>query len=223
MIDEATFLGTNHVLYVVNNFTAQFMPNDFMMRMSQIPNHFNLNSSWVRYYTSPENIDFDFVIELNFESINVIPGRNSTRTTTHTRTIDDGWEYETDRRGNVRNDADGNPIRRRKTTQIRCDVIVTTQTSSIFINARLNYIHSRTNRVLRSIPITLEQPFFHEFVTFRGDRRAVDSQVLSRLPRSERPMPFPSVPDMIQMSRERMAERVAMELRNNDRLIRNSD
>jgi len=223
MINEATFLGTNHVLYVVNNFTTFPLPFDFMNRMSQIPNHFALSSSWVRYYTSPENIDFDFVVELNFESINVIPNRTDTRTSTHTKTIEGDWVNEYDRRGNVKTDANGNPIRRRQTQQIRCDVMVTTQTSSIFINARLNYIHGRTNRVVRSIPISLEQPFFHQFVSFRGDRRAVDNQVLSRLPRSERAMPFPSPMDLVQMSRERMAEMVVTALRNNDRIIRNSD
>ncbi|MCL2649752.1 MAG: hypothetical protein FWD60_01850, partial [Candidatus Azobacteroides sp.] len=140
-----------------------------------------------------------------------------------TKTIDDGWEYEYDGRGNVKKDANGNDIKRKKTIQVRCEVMVADQTKSIFINARLNYIHSRTNRIVRSIPISLEQPFFYQYVTFRGDKRAIDSQVFSKLPRNERPAPFPSVADLVYMSQERMTNLVSSTLKDNDRLIRNSD
>ena len=224
MIDEANFLGTNHVLYLVNNYTSYSFPQDFMARMSQIANGYYLSSSWVKYYIFPENgFNYDYVIELNFESINLVPERMNTRTSTHTKTIDNGWEYEYDRRGNVKKDANGNDIKRKKTQQIRCEVSETTQTKSIFINARLNYIYTKTNRVMKSIPVSMEQPFFYQYVTFRGDKRAIDNQVFSRLPQNERPLPFPTVMDLVQMSRERMAERVSTILRDNEWIIRNSD
>jgi len=224
MIDEATFLGTNHVLYVVKNYTAHNLPYDYMTRMSQVADNYYLNSSWVKYYTYPEpGFIYDYVIELNFESINVVPERSNTKSSSYSKTVDDGWEYETDRRGNRRKDANGNDIKRAKSKQIRCDVIETTQTKSIFLNARLNYIHSKTNRRVRSIPLSLEQQFFHQYVTFRGDKNAIDYQVISKFTRNERPAPFPSVTELVHMSREKMAEMVFVALRDNDRLIRNSD
>jgi len=223
MINEAIFFGTNHVLYVVNNYTSRYIPQEFIARMSQIANY-HLNSSWVKYYTfAQNNFNYDYIIELNFESINLVPERTNTKASTYTKTIDDGWEYEYDRNGNVKKDANGNDIKRKKTLQVRCDVTEATQTKSIFLNARLNYIHARTNRIVRQIPISAEQAFFYQYATFRGDKRAIDEQVLSRLPRNERPAPYPSTDDLIYMSQEKMAGIVSTALKDNDRLIRNSD
>ena len=224
MIDEATFLGTNHVLYVVNNYTPYNMPYNLMMRMSQITNNNYLNSQWVNYYSYPENgFKYDYIIELNFESINLIPERTNTRTSTYTKTIDEGWEYEYDRNGTVKKDANGNDIKRKKTQQIKCEVQEATQTKSIFINFRLNYIHTKTNKIVKFIPLSLEQAFFYQYVTFRGDKRAINSQVLSKLPKGERPAPYPSTEDLIYMSQEKMAGVVSAALKDNDKFIRNSD
>ena len=224
MIDEATFQGTNHVLYIVNNHTSYSLPHDFMTKISQVATAYTLNSSWVKYYTFPENgINYDYIIELNFESINVVPERTNTKSSSYSKTIDDGWEYETDRNGNRKKDTSGNDIRRKKTKQIRCEVLETTQTKSIFLNARLNYIYSKTNRAVRSIPLSLEQAFLYQYVSFRGDKNAIDYQALSKFAKNERPAPFPSVTDLVLISRERMFEMVLTALKDNDRLIRNSD
>ena len=224
MIDEAAFRGTNHVLYVVNNRTSYFLPQDFVTKMSRVANDSYLNSTWVKYYTEPETgFNYDYVIELNFESINVVQERTNTTSSVHSKTIDDGWDYEYDRRGNIKKDANGNPIKIKKTKQIKCDVLLTTQTKSLFLNARLNYIHTQTNRVAKSIPLSIEQPFFNEYVTYRGDKNAVDYQVLAKLPKNEKPLPFPTETDLINMSREQMAEMVLAALKDNDKLIRNSD
>lgn len=224
MIDEAIFRGTNHVLYIVNNYTSYNLSYDFMTRMSQIANSYYLNSSWIKYYTFPENgFNYDYVIELNFESINLVPERSDTRTSTYTKTIDDGWEYERDRSGNVKKDANGKDAMRKKTQQVRCEVMVTTQTKSAFVNARMNYIYTKSNRIIKSIPISSEQAFVYQYATFRGDKRAIDSQILSKLPKAERPALFPSTTDLIYMSQEKIEKMVSSALSDNDRLIRNSD
>ena len=224
MIDEATFLGTNHVLYLVNNYTAYSLPHDFMMRMSRPANHYSLNSSWVKYYTFPESgLNYDYVIELNFESINVVPERTNTKSSSYSKTVDDGWEYEKDRNGNIKKDANGNAIQRKKSKQVRCDVVEATQTKSIFLNAHLNYNYAKTNRRVRSIPVSFEQAFVHQYVTYRGDKSAIDQSVLARLAKNDRAVPFPSVIDLVMMSQERVAEMILAALKDNDRLIRNSD
>ena len=224
MVDEATFLGTNHVLYVVNNYTPLSLPYDFLSRMTRLPNDPYLHLSWVEYYIQPEaGFKYDYIIELNFESINIVPERINTKSTVHNTTIDDGWEYETDRRGNTVKDANGNPVRQKKVRQLMCEVLETTLTKSIFINVRLNYTHAKTNQLLKSIPMTIEETFLYHYVTFKGDRNAVDNKVLSKLPKNDRPVSFPSATDLIQMSREKMAERVLVMLRNNNKIIRNSD
>jgi len=223
MIDEATFLGTNHVLYIANNYTSQNLPYNFMTKMSQIAGNY-LNSSWVKYYTvAVNNFHYDYVIELNFESINVIPEKTDKRTFSYTKTIDDGWEYEYDRNGNVKKDNNGNDIKRAKTQQIKCEVLESTQTKSIFINARLNYIHTKTNRIVRSIPISAEEAFFYKYVTFSGDKRAIDNQVFSKLSKNEKPAPYPSTEDLIYASQEKITGIVSAALKENDKLIRNSD
>ncbi len=224
LINEANFKAINHVLFLVNNYSYYNLSFSFASRMEQAANDPYLNSSWVRYYTVPsQNFKYDYVIELNLDYIRQIPERINTKSSVYTKTIDDGWEYEYDRRGNVKKDAQGNDIKHKKTKTIRCEVLEYTQTKSITIDAKLNYIHSGTNRIIRSIPIGLEQPFCYEYVVFRGDRAAVDRQVYAKLTKNERPSPFPSLTDMVYMAQDRFADIVNTALRDNDRLIRNSD
>jgi hypothetical protein len=93
----------------------------------------------------------------------------------------------------------------------------------MFLNSRLNYFHAKTNRIVKVIPISIEQPYFYQFVTFRGDRNAVDSQVLAKLPINNKPLPFPTLADLIHLSEEQLAAMVFDALKDNDRIIRNSD
>ena len=222
LIDEAYFTGTNHVLFLVNNYTANNLPRDFMMSISSVGNNSFLNSTWVKYYTnSANNFNYDYVIELNLNNLRQVPERINSKSSVYTKTIDDGWEYEYDRRGNVKKDTQGNDIKRNKTKTIRCEVIVSTQTKSMFLDAKMNYIYSQTNRIIRSIPIGIEQPFFHEYVTFRGDKTAIDRQILLKLPKSERPALFPTTTDMIFMAQNRFADLVYAALRDNNHIIKN--
>ena len=222
LIDEANFFGINHTLFLVNNYTSQNLPINFIDRIEQIGNNSYLNSEWVRYYTVPtQNFNYDYVVELNLNYIRQIPERISSKSSTYTKTVDDGWEYEYDRRGNIRKDDKGNNIRRKKTKTIRCEVIQYTQTKAITLESNLNYINTQTNRSVRSVPIAVEQGFFHEYVIYKGDKSAVDRQILVKLPKNERPAPFPSTIDMLFMSQDRYSNLVYTALRDNNRIIKN--
>ena len=222
LIDEANFRGINHTLFLVNNYTSQNLPINFITRIEQIGNNSYLNSEWVRYYTTPtQNFNYDYVVELNLNYIRQIPERISSKSSTYTKTIDDGWEYEYDRRGNVKKDDKGNDIKRKKTKTVRCEVIQYTQTKAITLESNLNYIYAQTNRAIRSIPISVEEAFFYEYVIYKGDKSAVDRQILAKLPKNERPAPFPSTIDMLFMTQDRFSNLVYTALKNNNNIIRN--
>ncbi len=221
-IEAATFLGTQHVLFLTNDVTYHGMPYDFMIKMANIPNTHYTNAPWIQYYTVSENeFPYDYVVELNFEVINVVPERYNSRTNSYTKVIE-MWEYEYDEDGKVKKDEKGNDIKHKRTEHVECDVIITEQTKSVFINARLNYVYGKTNTVVNSFPISWEQPFYYEYVNIRGDRRALTNNVLAKLPQNVRPTPFPSELDMIVMAREGVAKMVAGILNENNALIRDS-
>ncbi len=228
LIDEAVFRGTNHVLCEARDMTGYNLPYDFLrslMPSSGINQALRINSytpsPWITYYTIPQNnFSYDYVIQLNLRLIRSTPGRYDTRTNTYTQTIDDGWEYELDARGNVKKDANGNDIKRKKTKTIKYEVKETTQTKSVFIDATLDYIYVRNNRIVRSIPIGVEQPFVYTYVTNRGDSRAYQGQDQRH---NDRPVPFPSDIDMIFAARDNILAVVYQALRDNERIVRSND
>ncbi len=217
LIDEAYFKGTNHVLFLVNDYTNFRLPQDFLVNITQAGNNPSLNSTWVKYYVVPQrNFNYDYIVQFNLNYVRTIPERVNTKSDVFTRTIDDGWEYEYDRRGNVMKDANGNDIKRKKIRTVKCELIETTQTKSIVLESSLDYIDAKSNRVLKRIPVVLEKPFVYHYVTYKGDRAALEGNVSPDIFRNNRPVPFPSNIEMILMSEERLFQMVSAALMDNN-------
>lgn len=170
---EAHFQGTDFVLVDVNNHTNQFIPLRLERDLLDF-NTYNLNDIWTEYHSRKDSrINYDFGIELNFETIQISPERISERQYTRKETIKDGYDYKRDRRGNIVKDSLGNPIKIDKYKDIIAVVTSTVQEKEVLVGGMVVYNDLKNRRTLNSFPLATEFVFTNIFASYRGDDRAL--------------------------------------------------
>ena len=92
--------------------------------------------------------------------------------------------------GRVVKDSIGNTIKVDNLKTVRCEYYEFTQFKSTQINGSVEYINLNTNQLVDAFPITSEFVFEHIYANSRGDRRALESALISFLNR--RAVPFPT-------------------------------
>lgn len=192
---EAHFQGTDFVLVNVNNHTNQFIPLRLERDLLDF-NTYDLNDIWTEYHSRKENgINYDFGIELNFETIQISPERISERQYTRKETIKDGYEYKRDRRGNIVKDSLGNPIKIDKYRDVTAVVTTTIQEKQVLVGGTVVYNDLKNSRSLKSFPLTTEFVFENVFAIYRGDDRALTPEDRTFI--NSRFLPFPNNEQMV--------------------------
>ncbi len=196
LMNECYNKGQNYVQVQYRNNTNLIIPKDFETNLLQIDVQ-QFNSNWVKYYSSLDktNIDFDYFIVMNIRDINISPEQLREREYPEERTIEDGWQYVLDSKGNVKKDTLGNDIRVKKYSTVRCIIKETSQSKQGQLIGNFEIKVAKTNQQLQQIPFNENLVFTNIFAVSTGDPRAMSEE--SRRKMGGRPMPFPTNIQMV--------------------------
>jgi hypothetical protein len=190
LISQAHYLGTSRALIGVVNRTILNLPSEFSDGLVAV-NANELNSEWVEYYTRKldQNVEYDYYIDIILQTIDVSPDLMEQKDEIEKKTVDNGFEYLLDAKGNVRKDTAGNDIKIKKYKDIQCTVVESHQQKDCQIKGEIEFLSSNPQTLLKKQPIVAGTHF--EYVSARaiGDVNALspEKKKLTEL----KPMPFP--------------------------------
>jgi hypothetical protein len=220
LMNECYTKGQNYVLVTYKNNSNMVIPKDFEGNLLQI-NAIQFNSNWVKYYSSIDkvNIDFDYTIVMNIRDINISPEQLKEREYPEEKTIEDGWQYALDSKGNVKKDSLGNDIKVKKYTTVRCVLKETSQNKQGQVVGTFDIQKNNPNQLMQSIAFNENLVFTNIFAVLSGDERALSQE--SRRKLGGKPLPFPSNIQMVMDASNIMKGRLIETVRANVALLMN--
>ncbi|MBC5842403.1 hypothetical protein H8R23_13380 [Flavobacterium sp. F-380] len=192
---EAQSKGTDYVKVSLQNDTNQLIPLQLQKELMDF-NTYGLDQKWTIFDSSNQKgVSYDYGLILNFNQIDISPEQIKEKEFVKEKQIKDGVKALVDSRGKVVKDSLGKPIMvdNLKTIQIR--IYEFYQFKACYIAANVNFIDLKSNRVLESFPIATESVFENTYATYKGDRRATESEYYTYFDR--RALPFPNNEQMV--------------------------
>jgi hypothetical protein len=218
MMQEARYLGISRVYVTVKNYSSVNFPEDFVQNLLALDLP-RLNSEWVEYYTTiPENdTQFDYLVNVNMRTVGVSPDRQFQRDTLVKRTVEDGFDYVKDERGNVMKDSLGNDIKVKKYKELQCALIRTFQIKECIMEGDVEMLSLYPEKTIKKEPIGATSNFEHVSARAIGDENAL-SDDQKRMLKSE-VIEFPTDLDMVLMCTENLKTAIRGFMETNKRYI----
>ncbi|MCF6307421.1 MAG: hypothetical protein L3J09_05645 [Flavobacteriaceae bacterium] len=178
LLEEAHFKGTDFVLIQLFNKTHHIIPYTLESNLLRFDTN-GLDKFWTEFHNQPQEfISYNYGVDLLFETIDISPERIVEEEFQLEKQIKDGWEYQKNRFGEFVLDKEGNKIKKDKYITVRATLYQTIQTKSAIINSSVFYSDFITEREIKRFPLTSEIIFENVFATYRGDKRALESDDL---------------------------------------------
>jgi hypothetical protein len=217
-IQEARLDGISKVFVSIQNNSRVKFPREFEedLLALDLP---RLNSDWVIYYTqNPDsNTQYDYFINVNIRNVAVSPDQSVQVDSVIKRTIDDGFRYVLDKKGNVMKDTLGNDIKEKKYKNVQCALIETIQSKECRIEGDVEVIQVNPNQQLKKDPIGARSNFENISSRALGDLKALNEQQLERTKTSV--MPYPTDREMILRCSESLKGAIRGAIQNDRRFI----
>lgn len=211
LMAKARDLGTSFVLLEIKNESGKVLPRDFSDRLLSMSKA-ELDSEWKEFFFDARpGEQFDYKAVFKIQDISISPERVSERAYIDEKTIEDGWEYVLDQRGNVMKDTAGNDIKKKRYATIRAHVLEVHQTKAARLGGFVEIVDLNRKTLVDSRNLGTEIHFEHFAATFRGDERALSQD--SRNCIGSSPMPFPRDEAMLVQAAERLKPGLRNELR----------
>lgn len=216
-INKAQELGTNHVIFKMENKANVILPKRFAEELFKISLN-DLNRQWLQYHTQEQSgFFYDYTVLLNVKMIDVSPEQVKEVHYTETADIKDGWQYVLDSKGNVLKDSAGNDLKTDKIVKVACNVIETQQRKSARIAGTMDYINNRTGQLIKTDPVTADAVFENYAAMAVGDQRALKKETKAKIGKT--PVPFPPDPDMLMQAGATLKDMVKNILYSNKSLL----
>ncbi len=150
-----------------------------------------LNSEWVEYYTRKMNKEpnYDYYVDIILQNIEVSPDVVQDKDAIQKKTVDNGFEYVLDSKGNVMRDTAGNDIKVKKYKEIQCTLIETHQLKDCNIKGEIEFSSANPQALMKKQPIGAVMHFEHVSARAIGDVNALTPE--SRQLIEMKPIPFP--------------------------------
>ena len=205
-IEDAYQKGIDYVSVKLYNNTQRVIPRDLEEDLLNF-NAYDLNDLWTTYHTNPQkSIKYNFEMLLEFTNINISPEQIREKEIIKEKRIKDGWEYVLDTDGNVAKDSLGNDLKADKFITVRSNFYRLTQHKDVQITGKVSYYDLETKQQINSYPLASGFVFEHIYGSYKGDKRALDNDLL-RLS-DQRAVPFPSNEQMIYDSGEDVKNKI---------------
>ncbi len=197
---RAKELGTIYVLFKMENDSRTILPRDFEREIKRISVR-DLNRDWRTVHLNPEgNYKYDYNIVMRLTEIAVSPDLIKEREYIDDRTIEEGWEYVLDEKGNVRKDSAGNDIKIPKKVLIKARVFESYQRKDARVAGRLEFFDNTDREIVHTEPLAVEAIFENYAARFDGDKRALSEDSKKKI--GNQPRPFPSSEALILQAAE---------------------
>jgi len=217
MMAKARDLGTSFVLLEVKNESGKILPRDFSERLLAMSKQ-ELDTEWKEFFFDAKpGEQFDYKAVFKIRDISISPERVSERAYTEEKTIEDGWDYVLDQRGNVMKDTLGNDIKKTRYTTIRAHVLEVHQTKAARLAGYVEIFDLSRKISVDSRDLGTEINFEHFAATFKGDERALSQD--SRNCIGSSPVPFPRDEAMLVQAAERLKPGLRNELRGSKAIL----
>lgn len=210
-LNEAREKGTVLVSLQVENRTNLILPQDFEALLKQM-NTQEVSSTWVQY-TSNAAVAADYKVLVSLQRIEVTPERIAERTFREKRVIQDGFEYELDKNGNVVKDSLGNDVKKPKMIPVYANITETVQTKACMVAGNFAIQRSNDSSLLFGTPFSETVAFENVFIKMMGDKRALSDANRARLGNTF--IPFPPDAAMILDATSLIKQKLNFYLRNN--------
>ncbi|GAL68532.1 hypothetical protein JCM19301_1930 [Jejuia pallidilutea] len=186
--------GTDFVLVDMINDSGKIIPerleNDLLNFSS-----YGINNFWLQFHSVPDDkVTYNFNMKVNLRDINISPEQIKERQIIKEKQISDG-KMDLIENGKVVKDSLGNAIKIDRMKTVRCEYYEFTQFKASQITGNVEYYNLSNNQLVDTFPITSEFVFEHIYATSRGDRRALETNLVPFLER--RAIPFPTEEQMI--------------------------
>jgi hypothetical protein len=190
IINEARELGMSRALISVENRTIINLPPEFTDGLIAV-NARDINTNWVEYYTRQldKTMKFDYYIDIILQVIEVSPDLVQNTDLIEKKTVENGFEYALDARGNVMKDTAGNDIKIKKYKEIQCTVIETHQVKDCNIRGEIEFTSVNPQALLKKQPIAAGTHFEHVSARAVGDVNALSPEKKQLV--AIEPIPFP--------------------------------
>ncbi|MBN2275225.1 MAG: hypothetical protein JXR41_03275 [Bacteroidales bacterium] len=189
-IHESRYLGTSRVLMSVVNNTLFNLPQDFVNNVITIDTR-EFSNEWVEFHIQrlDRETQYDYYVDLILEVIDISPDMASDRDYIEKKTIEDGFDYVLDSRGNVMKDSLGNDIKVKKYKDITCTVIETLQQKHCTIQGHLEFISLNPKQLLKKEPVSASTHFEHLSARAIGDINALKPETRKLIQQKRIPYP----------------------------------
>ena len=186
---EAAYLGTNQVLFIVENNSEVMLPERFESELKKISLG-DLNNRWIQYSVyENEDVEYDYFVALNINRITMSPEGLEREKYSETTEIQDGTRYVLDDRGNVMKDSLGNDIKVPNMVNVTADIQTQRQFKEATVGGSLDYVDLRTEQLVRSENIGVTAVFEHISGSYTGDERALSQDSKEVIERNAVPFP----------------------------------
>ncbi|MEZ4808746.1 MAG: hypothetical protein R2819_00185 [Allomuricauda sp.] len=194
-MDEAYAKGLEYVRVEIGNATQQIIPERLESELLDF-NGYGIDNFWMQYHTNPlSDIKYDYAMNLDFMEINVSPEKINETQIIKEKQVKDGYEYLLDSNGNAVKDSLGNRIKVDRFTTVQCNFYQFTQFKSAQIGAKVRFTDLKNGQEINSYPLSSEFVFEHVYANYKGDKRALDTDLITLL--DARAVPFPTNEQMV--------------------------
>lgn len=218
MILESKYMGISRVYVTLKNYSATKFPEEFEKDLLALDLP-RLNSEWVEYHTDllSEDTQYDYLVNINMRSVAVSPDKQFQRDSLVKTTVEDGFEYVKDARGNVMKDSLGNDLKTKKYTNLQCALIQTYQVKECVIAGDVEIKSLSPEKVIKKEPIGATSNFEHVSARAIGDVRALSVEQKEMLKSTV--IEFPTDLDMVIMCSENLKKAIRGFMETNKRYI----
>lgn len=218
-MNEAYTKGLEYVRVEIGNETEQIIPERLEEELLDF-NAYGINNFWTEFHTNPLNdVTYDYALNVNFREINISPEQVREKQIIKEKQIKDGFEYLLDSEGNVVKDSLGNKIQVDKLRTVRCNFYQFTQFKAAQIAAKVSYTDLSNGQEINSYPLATEFVFEHIYANYKGDRRALDTDLIPLL--DVRAVPFPTNEQMVYDAGEDLKLRLKSIISQNQMVVQN--
>jgi hypothetical protein len=218
MMQESRYLGISRAYVTVKNYSATKFPDSFEEELVALDLP-RLNSEWVEYYTTmPEkDTQIDYLVNINLRTVAVSPDKQFQRDSLVKATVEDGYDYVKDAKGNVVRDSLGNDIKVKKYKDLQCALIQTYQVKECVIAGDVEMLALYPEKTIKKDPIGATSNFEHVSARAIGDVNALS--VAQKQMLQSQIVPFPLDVEMVIMCTENLKQAIRGFMETNRRYI----
>jgi hypothetical protein len=217
-INDSKYLGLSRVLISLQNRSILKFTQDFEEELLSLDLP-RLNSEWVEYHTQnlDANTQYDYIVNVNVRNIIVSPDQTMQRDSVIKKEVEDGFNYQLDKKGNVMKDSLGNDIKTKKYKALQCALIETIQSKACQINGDIEVVQINPDKVLKKDPLGAQSNFENISARALGDIQALSQAQIEKT--KSKAVPFPSDMEMVLRCSDALKQAINGAIQNNRKFI----